>query len=125
MADEIKGFFNKVFKKIGEMAANGIRDEINGLKLAIDEQSKRIDENEKDRIRWEILDFANSCHNGRNHTKDEFIHIMSLNDKYKMLLKRTNDINGVFDIEYKFISELFAKKLQDNDFLNDGVDNHD
>lgn len=125
MADEIKGFFNKVFKKIGEIAANGIRDEINGLKLAIDEQSKRIDENEKDRIRWEILDFANSCHNGRNHTKDEFIHIMSLNDKYKMLLKRTNDINGVFDIEYKFISELFAKKLQDNDFLNDGVDNHD
>lgn len=125
MADEIKGFFNKVFKKIGEMAANGIRDEINGLKLAIDEQSKRIDENEKDRIRWEILDFANSCHNGRNHTKDEFIHIMSLNDKYKILLKRTNDVNGVFDIEYKFISELFAKKLQDNDFLNDGVDNHD
>lgn len=125
MADEIKGFFNKVFKKIGEIAANGIRDEINGLKLAIDEQSKRIDENEKDRIRWEILDFANSCHNGRNHTKDEFIHIMSLNDKYKILLKRTNDVNGVFDIEYKFISELFAKKLQDNDFLNDGVDNHD
>ena len=125
MADEIKGFLNKVFKKIGEIAANGIRDEINGLKLAIDEQSKRIDENEKDRIRWEILDFANSCHNGRNHTKDEFIHIMSLNDKYKILLKRTNDVNGVFDIEYKFISELFAKKLQDNDFLNDGVDNHD
>lgn len=124
MADEIKGFFNKVFKKIGEMAANGIRDEINGLKLAIDEQSKRIDENEKDRIRWEILDFANSCHNGRNHTKDEFLHIMALNDKYKILLDRTHDINGVFDIEYKYISELFADKLKNNTFL-DEVHNND
>ena len=70
MADDVKGFLNKIFTKIGEIAANGIRDEIKELHKAIEEQSKRIDENEKDRIRYEILDFANSCHNGRNHTKD-------------------------------------------------------
>lgn len=43
---------------------------------------------------------------------------MVLNDKYKKLLQTTNDINGVFDIEYKYITELFSKKLEGNDFLD-------
>jgi len=57
-----------------------------------------MNENEKDRIRWEILDFANSCRNGRKHTKDEFQHIITLNDKYKNLLALTGDKNGVFEM---------------------------
>ena len=44
---------------------------------------------EKDRIRYEVLDFANSCRNGRRHTKDEFQHIIDLNDKYEVLLDKT------------------------------------
>lgn len=38
----------------------------------IDDLIKQVDENEKDRIRWEVLDFANSCRNNRRHTRDEF-----------------------------------------------------
>lgn len=117
MSDKITGFLSTFFKKIGEAAAAGMKEEIDALRHAIDEQGKAIDENEKDRIRWEILDFANSCHNGRNHTKDEFDHIMALNDKYKKLLKKTDDTNGVFDIEYKYISELYEKKRNENSFL--------
>ena len=91
MGNTVTGFLGKAWQKIGEAAAAGIRAEIKDLRVAIEEQGKAIDENEKDRIRWEILDFANSCHNGRNHTKDEFDHIMILNDKNKALLKKTND----------------------------------
>ena len=76
-----------------------------------------IETNEKDRIRWEVLDFANSCRNGRRHTKDEFQHIITLNDKYKDLLKKTNDKNGVFDSEYDYIKDLYAERQQKNDFL--------
>ena len=38
----------------------------------IDDLIKQVDENEKDRIRWEVLDFDNSCRNGSRHTRDEF-----------------------------------------------------
>ena len=77
----------------------------------------QMDENEKDRIRWEVLDFANSCRNGRKHTKDEYQHIITLHDKYKRLLEKTNDTNGVFDEEYAYIKRLYAERQEKNDFL--------
>ena len=83
----------------------------------IDDLIKQVDENEKDRIRWEILNFANSCRNGIKHTRDEFQHIITLRDKYQQLLEKTNDVNGVFDVEYKYILDLYAEQLEKNDFL--------
>ena len=83
----------------------------------IDDLIKQVDENEKDRIRWEILDVANSCRNGRKHTRDEFQHIVALNDKYKKLLEKTNDKNGVFELEYDYIQKIYAERLAKNDFL--------
>lgn len=102
--------WSSLIKWIGKM--------LNGnLQQQVIELSNTIDENEKDRIRWQVLDFANSCRNGRRHTKDEFQHIITLNDKYAELLKRTNDKNGYFDEEYKYIKELFRECQSKNNFL--------
>ena len=95
---------------IGGLLFGGIRKEIASIRVL-------IDENEKDRIRWEVLDFANSCRNGRRHTKDEFQHIITLNGKYKVLLKKTNDENGVFDAEFEYIKDLYRERQVKNDFL--------
>lgn len=76
-----------------------------------------VRDNEKDRIRWEILDFANSCHNGRKHTRDEYRHIDKLNTKYRKLLEETGDTNGEFEIEYQYIKELYEERIRKNDFL--------
>lgn len=78
---------------------------------------KQIDDNEKDRIRYEVLDFANSCRNRRKHTKDEFEHIVVLKDKYDRLLEKTGDSNGVFNLEYEYILSLYKQCQIDNDFL--------
>ena len=99
-------------KKIDELIKK-----TDSLEANIQTVQTNLNENEKDRIRWEILDFANSCRNGRKHTKDEFEHIITLNKKYKNLLKLTNDENGVFEVEYEYIKELYAQKLKINDFL--------
>lgn len=95
---------------IGNLFLGSIRKDISGLQ-------GQIDENEKDRIRWEVLDFANSCRNGGRHTKDEYQHIITLHDKYKRLLQKTNDTNGVFDEEYAYIKRLYAERQERNDFL--------
>lgn len=82
--------------------------------LEVKEQQKA---DEKDRIRYEVQDFANSCRHGRKHTRDEFQHIVDLNDKYDRLLKETNDRNGVFSEEYKYIVKLYHKCQEENNFL--------
>lgn len=87
------------------------------LRKDLQEIRNQVDENEKDRIRWEVLDFANSCRNNRRHTKDEFQHIITLNSKYKRLLLKTHDENGVFDAEYAYIKDLYKERQIKNDFL--------
>ena len=95
---------------LGNLFLGSVRKDIRGIQT-------QVDENEKDRIRWEVLDFANSCRNGRRHTKDEFQHIITLNTKYKKLLEKTGDQNGVFDAEYEYIRDLYRERQEKNDFL--------
>ena len=93
------------------------RGDIAELKHMVEDQQEAIDANEKDRIRWEVLDFANSCRNKRKHSKDEFEHIVALNTKYEKLLEKTGEKNGVFEAEFKYIKELYEERLRKNDFL--------
>jgi hypothetical protein len=91
---------------------------VNGEMLKrIDKLEANVDTNEMDRIRWEVLDFANSCRNGRRHTQDEFEHIITLVKKYEGLLKKCGKENGVFEMEYKYIVKLYEQCQQTNDFI--------
>lgn len=106
----------EVIKKINEMEellTKKIENVESVLSMQIEEVSNRNDENEKDRIRWEVLDFANSCRNGRRHSKEEFVHIFELRTKYERLLKKTGGENGVFEEDYKYILKVYGT----NDFL--------
>lgn len=95
-----------------------IGKQINGeLLQRMDDLEKNEDENEMDRIKWEIFDFANECRNHIRHTKDEFQHIISMNTKYHRLLDKYGLENGVFDEEYNFILELYHRCQRENDFL--------
>ena len=104
-------------KWLAKIFTKGISDQITTMQEDIENIRGDIYENEKDRIRWEVLDFANSCRNGRKHTQEEFRHIATLNDKYNVLLEKTEDKNGVFEAEYKYINELYQERLKKNDFL--------
>ena len=102
--------WNAIFRWIGDKL-------LGDTKKTVENLSKELKNNEKDRIRWEILDFANSCRNGRKHTKDEYVHILELDKKYRKLLVETKDENGVFDLEIKYIKKLYEERLEKNDFL--------
>ena len=116
--------WTKLLKWIGKLLNNETSEKVDGLIHKVDKLETKIEqveisqiENEKDRIRWEVLDFANSCRNGRKHTRDEFQHIVTLNTKYKALLKKTGDANGVFEDEYEFIHKIYEELKIINDFL--------
>ena len=101
---------SSLFKWIGQKINGPLLDRLGKIE-------KELDENEKDRIRWEVLDFANSCRNGRRHTRDEFAHILALNDKYEVLLEKTNDTNGFFTMEIEYIKDLYSELQESNGFL--------
>ena len=95
-----------------------IGSKVNGEMIKrIEKLETNVDTNEMDRIRWEVLDFANSCRNGRRHTQDEFEHIITLVKKYEALLEKLGRENGVFEMEYKYIVKLYEKCQQENDFI--------
>jgi predicted nuclease with TOPRIM domain len=76
----------------------------------------KIDKNEIDRIRWEILTFSNMCSKQPCPNKDEFTHIINLYKKYHALIEEQGLTNGQIDLEYKFITDLYCKKLKTNTF---------
>ena len=77
----------------------------------INKLDKKIDENEIDRIRWDILNFASSLRREIDASEDEFKHIFELHDKYIELLRETGRTNGLIDIEFKYIQHAFEKKF--------------
>lgn len=109
--------WSALFKWIGKALTSDISNKIEALSSEVEDLKKQRKEDEKDRIRWEILDFANSCRNGRKHTRDEFQHIVDIRTKYENLLRETNDTNGVFEVEYQYILDLYAERMKKNDFL--------
>ena len=109
--------WSSLIRWIGKTLNAHLQTQVADLKTAVQKISNDIDENEKDRIRWQVLDFASSCRDGRLHTKDEFQHIIALNDKYQKLLQKTNDSNGYFDEQYKYIQNIYHKRQEKNDFI--------
>ena len=96
---------------------NQFEKELSEVKRQLAEQMVTIDENEKDRIRNEVLSFATSCRRGIHHTKDEFDHIITIHKKYESLLQKTSDENGVFTEEYDFILEIYHECQRENKFV--------
>lgn len=99
-------------------------EKIDALDKKQDEQKKSMeelrdaqDDNEIDRIRWEILEFARSCRNKEKHSLEQFTHIIDLNQKYHRTLERRNLENGQIDLEYNYIVQIYKKCQEENSFL--------
>lgn len=114
-----------VFKWIGKVSNKDIEKKIVGISTKLENVSERIDkiENRIDMIeinnmRTQILDFANSCMNGRKHTKEEFEHMIDLHGKYMDIINEKNMVNGRMDLAYKYISDLYVRCLNENSFLD-------
>lgn len=85
-------------------------DVINRLEIVegqLKAQDSKIDNNEKDRIRYEILDFARSCRKDDPHTKEEFDHILEQYDKYEVILAKLEQPNGKVTQAMRYINQLY------------------
>lgn len=72
-----------------------LKEEINSIRLDQEKEQETLNEliyanemAEISRIRWEIIEFANSIGNGQIHLRDEYRHIKDDYNKYKSLIKK-------------------------------------
>lgn len=106
-----------LFGWIGKKFNGAVLEKLSQQDKAIDKIRDVVDDNEIDRIRWEILDFSNSCRQGKKHTLDEFVHIIELNEKYHQILDRRKLTNGRIDLEYRYIVSIYEECQKKDSFL--------
>lgn len=82
-----------------------IRNELKTLtRMFID---KQIDD-----MRYEILDFASSLSSGRKYNKEQFDHILKIDEKYKKILEENGLENGQVTVSVEYINEVYKDKLR-------------
>lgn len=112
-----------ILKYMARIMNEDVHKEIAELRKDLTKLDNKVDKNEIDRIRWEILDFSNSCRNGRKHTKEEFDHIIDLNKKYHVILDARDEENGQIDAAYDYLIDLYQYNMKHNNFLcSNGID---
>lgn len=92
----------KLPSKIKDILKLTIKDEIKSI-------SEQIDENEKDRLRFEILSFAGDLRNGIFKTRQEFETIFIFHDKYETIIEKLKEHNGYLDTEFEYIKEKYKE----------------
>ena len=83
---------------------------MNNFNKKLKEIENKVDANEIDRIRWEILNFANICKRQTHCNADEFQHIFTLYDKYERLIEENGLKNGLIEVEIDFLRDFYKRE---------------
>lgn len=89
------------------------------LKKRLDAMEKSNDLQSIRQIRAHVLDFANSCMNGRRHTVKDFDNIFDENAEYEALIKKHKIKNNKYKADYEFIEKVYKKCQEENSFLSE------
>ena len=75
----------------------------------IERLEKANDERYVKETRCAVLDFANSCRNGRRHTIEEFENILEVIAGYEEFCEKKHITNGKMEVQSEYIKELYKK----------------
>ena len=98
------------WKWLSNLIFGGIRNDVRTLRDEITEMKVQ-------NWRWNVLDFANSCKNGRRHTLDEWKHAITQLAEYENYIERNDIVNGVFEEDAKYLRKEYQEHCDKNDFL--------
>lgn len=118
--------WDKIFGWIGDRLNSNLNAQLEEFKNEMKELKDRLNDHIRESeikdlqdTRRDILEFANSCMNGRKHTKEQFDFIIKECDDYESYIERNNIKNGVITSAIKEIRRLNDKCIQENSFLKE------
>lgn len=106
-----------LLKWIGKRITGDILKNVDELREDIADLRQDVDEQRMSSIRSLVLDFSNSCLNGRQHTKEEFDHILEENKIYEKLVEKYKIENDVYKEAIAYIKRIYRKRMDRRDFL--------
>ena len=94
-----------------------MQDQITEMRSELTELKKDFECKKAEDMRWEILNFANSCRRGDTHGKDAWCHAMNQVAEYEAYTERKGIANGVIEEDANYLRELYQERCRKNDFL--------
>lgn len=91
---------------------------LDAVEVQLKAQDDKIDNNEKDRIKHEILDFVRALRKNELPTKEEFDHILEQYDKYEVILAKLEQPNGRVIQAMKFINQVYLDAITQDKFAS-------
>ena len=106
-----------LFNWIGNIINGDIRKQIIEMRSEVTELKKDFESKKAEDMRWDILNFANSCRRGVEHGKDSWRHAMSQLAEYEDYTEKKGITNGVIEEDAHYLRELYQERNRKNDFL--------
>lgn len=106
-----------LFRWIGKAINGELKEQLSGLSSDVSELKSDFEMKKAEDMRWEILEFANTCRIGNEHSKDEWRHVMNQVSEYEEYTERKGITNGVIEEDTRFLRELYHERNLRNDFL--------
>ena len=121
LKDDIDAFEERTNSLMDEMKTATAKN-CEALQKRLNQMEKSNDLQSIRQIRAHILDFANSCMNGRNHTQKDFDNIFEEDKEYKKLVKKHKVTNARYKEDFDFIVAVYHRCLENNSFLKESID---
>lgn len=109
--------WSTLFRWIGKAINGELKEQLSDLSSDVSELKSDFEIKKAEDMRWEILEFANTCRIGNEHSKDEWRHIMNQVSEYEEYTERKGITNGVIEEDTRFLRELYHERNLRNDFL--------
>lgn len=106
-----------LFRWIGKAINGELKEQLSYLSSDVSELKSDFEMKKAEDMRWEILEFANTCRIGNEHSKDEWRHVMNQVSEYEEYTERKGITNGVIEEDTRFLRELYHERNLRNDFL--------
>lgn len=100
--DRILGWIGRKINGELEKKVTSLRDEVEHVRK--DSEERAVSD-----MRWHILNFAYTCRNNEDHTKEQWNHVLDQAKKYEVYIKEHNLDNGVIEEDTKYIRELYNR----------------
>ena len=123
--EEMKKVMNVITEEVHQIKKDRESDQLEALDYqkkmsqqqdemmdALRELKNDIVQNNIDRMRYEILEFGNSCRS-RDYSKESYDHVLETYDKYNEILKENGLENGRVDAAMAFIKDKYDGYLRD------------
>lgn len=109
--------WSTLFRWIGKAINGELKEQLSDLSSDVLELKSDFEMKKAEDMRWEILEFANTCRIGNEHSKDEWRHVMNQVSEYEEYTERKGITNGVIEEDTRFLRELYHERNVRNDFL--------